>query len=50
MSGLLVQMVLLEESPGELPSVSSQHAHIGKGGFSMSEKWNTARMCMCGSL
>lgn len=46
MSALLVQPVLPQEAPGELPSVSSQHAHIGKGGFNISEKWNTARLLL----
>lgn len=36
MSGLLVQPVLPQEAPGELLSVSSQHAHIREGGFSFS--------------
>lgn len=44
MSGLLVQPVIPQEAPGELPCISSQHAHIREGGFSISVKWSTARL------
>lgn len=46
MSGLLVQPVLPQEAPGELPSVVSQHAHIREGGFSFSVEWSTARLLL----
>lgn len=39
MSGLLVQPVVPQEAPGELPSISSQHAHIREGGFSISVEY-----------